>query len=156
MTAEYLTTLAKPGATLESLDSISGSLDALSFSLDDVSTASLAQLSAVNSAHKLGFFTGANLEATLVTAEKGGDGRRIFVRGFRPITDAATVYGSVSARETAQAAASYSGETLVNAIGMCPQRVSTRYARGKMRIPAGTSWTYALGIEPDVVTEGAR
>ena len=156
MTGEYLTTLAKPGATIESLDSISGSLDALSFSLDDVSTASLAQLSAVNSAHKLGFFTGANLEATLVTAEKGGDGRRIFVRGFRPITDAATVYGSVSARETAQAAASYSGETLVNAIGMCPQRVSTRYARGKMRIPAGTSWTYALGIEPDVVTEGAR
>jgi hypothetical protein len=43
MTGEYLTTLAKPGATLESLDSISGSLDALSFSLDDVSTASLAQ-----------------------------------------------------------------------------------------------------------------
>ena len=156
MTGEYLTTLAKPGATLESLDSISGSLDALSFSLDDVSTASLAQLSAVNGAHKLGFFTGANLEATLVTAEKGGDGRRIFVRGFRPITDAATVYGSVSARETAQAAASYSGETLVNAIGICPQRVSTRYARGKIRIPASTSWTYALGVEPDVVTEGAR
>jgi hypothetical protein len=156
MSGEYLTTLAKPGATLESLDSISGSLDALTFSLDDVSTASLAQLSAVNGAHKLGFFTGANLEATLVTAEKGGDGRRIFVRGFRPITDAATVYGSVSKRETAQAAASYSSETLVNAIGMCPQRVSTRYARGKIRIPAGTSWTYALGVEPDVATEGAR
>jgi hypothetical protein len=156
MTGEYLTTLAKPGATLESLDSISGSLDALSFSLDDVSTASLAQLSAVNGAHKLGFFTGTNLEATLVTAEKGGDGRRIFVRGFRPITDAATVYGSVSARETAQATESYGDETLVNAIGICPQRVSTRYARGKIRIPAGTSWTYALGVEPDVVTEGAR
>ena len=67
----------------------------------------------------------------MVTAEKGGDGKRIFVRGFRPITDAATVYGSVSKRETAQATASYSDETLVNAIGMCPQRVSTRYARKK-------------------------
>ena len=128
----------------------------LTFSLDDVSTASLSQLSAVNGAHKLGFFTGANLEATMVTAEKGGDGKRIFVRGFRPITDAATVYGSVSRRETAQATATYSDETLVNAIGMCPQRVSTRYARGKIRIPAGTSWSYALGIEPDVVTEGVR
>ncbi len=157
MTGEYLATLARPGATLESLDSISGSLDALPFaSLDDISTASLSQLSAVNSAHKLGFFTGSNLEATMVTAEKGGDGRRIFVRGFRPITDAATVYGSVSKRETAQAAASYSDETLINSIGMCPQRVSTRYARGRIRIPAGTSWTFALGVEPDVVTEGVR
>ena len=148
MSGEYLTTLARPGPTLESLDAISGSLDALTFSLDDVSTASLSQLSAVNSAHRLGFFTGANLEATMVTAEKGGDGKRIFVRGFRPITDAASVYGSVSKRETAQATASYSDETPVNAIGMCPQRVSTRYARGRIRIPAGTSWSYALGIEP--------
>jgi hypothetical protein len=153
---EYLTTLARPGLTLENLDTISGSLDALPFSLDDVSTASLAQLSGVNSAHRLGFFTGANLQAILETPEQGGDGRRIFVRGFRPVTDAGAVYGSVSRRETAQAAATYSGETPVNAQGFCPQRVSTRYARGKIRIPAGTSWTYAAGVEPDVAPEGLR
>jgi hypothetical protein len=50
---EYLATLAKPGLTLENLDSISGSIDALTFSLDDVSTNALAQLSVVNSSHNL-------------------------------------------------------------------------------------------------------
>jgi hypothetical protein len=156
MSGEYLSTLARPGITLESLDSISASLDALSFSLDDISTASLSQFSAVNSAHKLGFFTGSNLEATMVTAEKSGDGQRLRVRGFRPITDAATVYGAIKARETLQATATDSTEVLINSYGMVPANVSTRNARGKLRIPAGTTWTYASGIEPDVVLEGKR
>ncbi len=125
-------------------------------SLDDISNAAFASLSAASSVHKVGFFTGAALEATLETPEQGGDGRRIFVSGFRPVTDAPTVYGSVTHRETAQAAPSTSVETLVNAIGICPQRVSTRYARGVVRIPAGTEWTFAAGVEPQVTLEGGR
>jgi hypothetical protein len=161
MGGEFLATLARPGLTLENLDTISGSLDALPFSLDDVSTAAIAQLSGVNGAHKLGFFTGANLQATLETPEQAGDqagapGRRIFVRGFRPVTDAASALGAVSRRENTQAAPSYAAETPINAQGVCPARVSTRYARGRMRIPAGTAWTYAMGIEPDVSLEGLR
>jgi hypothetical protein len=148
--------LARPGITLEALDSISASLDALGFSLDDVSTAALSQLSAVNSANKLGFFTGDNLEATMITAEKSGNGLRIRVRGFRPITDAGTIYGSVSRRETIQDAATVSDEVLINDYGFIPTNVSTRHARGKLRIPSGTEWTYAMGIEPDVVPEGRR
>lgn len=156
MSGEYVLPMSRPGVTLENLDSISPSLDALSGSLDDYSTSTLSQLALFNSAHKLGFLTGDNLEATIETAERGGDGKRIFVRGFRPITDAATVYGSVGARETTQATASYSSETLVNAVGSCPQRVSTRYGRAKVRIPAAETWTYFMGVEPDVVSEGAR
>lgn len=156
MSGEYLATLARPGVTLDALDSISGSIDALSFSLDDISNASLAQLSTVNSAHKLGFFTGTALEATLETPEKSNNGRRFFVRGFRPLVDAATVYGSVSKRETQQATATYTTETLVNAVGSCPQRASTRYARAKVRVPASTTWVSAIGVEPDIVQEGFR
>ncbi len=125
-------------------------------SLDDISNAAFASLSAASLLHKIGFFTGDPLEAVLETPEQGGDGRRIFVSGFRPVTDAPTVYGSVTYRETAQAAPSTSTETLVNAIGVCPQRVSTRYARGVIRIPAGTEWTFAAGVEPDVKLEGGR
>src|SRR5712691_8742298 len=51
MSGEYLASLARPGVTLESLDSISGSIDALTFSLDDVSTNALAKLSAVGTTH---------------------------------------------------------------------------------------------------------
>jgi hypothetical protein len=66
------------------------------------------------------------------------------------------VLGAVSRRENAQAAASFTAETTINAQGTCPQRASTRYARARIRIPAGTSWTFAAGVEPDVATEGLR
>lgn len=154
---EYLASLSRPGLTLENLDSISGSIDALAFSLDDVSNAALAKLSAMNSSHKLCFYTGSNLEATLDTSEQTLDSqRRVRVKGLRPITDAAGCYGSVSSRETLQAAATYSTEQIVNARGLCPANVSTRLARGHIRIPAGTTWTYASGMEPEFAQEGKR
>ncbi len=157
VSGEYIASLAKPGISLESVDDAYGNdLDTLTIpSLDTISTASLAQISLIGPAHKLGFLTGANMEATLETPEQGQDTRRIFVRGFRPVTDAGTVYGSVTYRETAQGTSATSSEALINSIGVCPQRVSTRYARAKLRIPS-QDWTYAAGIEPDVVSVGAR
>jgi hypothetical protein len=156
MMGEFLATLSKPGLTLENLDTISSSIETLPFSLDDVTGAAFPQIAGVNGAHRLGFFTGAALEAVLETAEQGGDGRRIFVRGFRPLTDAASCTGVVSARENLQVARVFGAESPVNAQGLVPARVSTRYARGRVRIPAGTAWSFAMGVEPDVVTEGSR
>jgi hypothetical protein len=155
VSGEYISSLARPGITLDALDAIYSSIDDMDVSFDDFSTVAFAELAAFNSDHKIGFFTGANLEATLVTAEKGGDGRRLRVRGFRPVTDAATVYGSLSARETASATASDSDEVLVNSSGNIPANVSTRYARMNMRIPAQT-WTYVTGGEPKFKLEGQR
>jgi hypothetical protein len=37
---------------------------------------------------------------------------------------------------------------------ICPLNVSTRYSRARIRIPAGTAWTYAAGVEPYVALEG--
>ncbi len=155
---EYLLPLAQPGYTLESLDAVYGSnIDTISLgSFDDVATVSRSVLGGANSAHKIGFYSGPNLEATLETAEQGLMGSRVRVRGFRPICDAVEFFGSVSRRETKQAAATYSTETEVNAIGTCPANVSTRYAKAKLRIPAGEDWEYAVGVEPDFGMEGKR
>lgn len=157
---EYLASLAKPGLTLESLDAIApgGSLDALTFSLDDISSAAAAQLSIINTSHILGFFSGSNLEAIIETAEQVIDteGHRVFIRGFRPITDAPSLYGSISQRSNLQAAATYTGENALNVHGICPVRRSTRYVRARLRIPAGLSWTNIQAIEPDFVREGGR
>jgi hypothetical protein len=71
-------------------------------------------------------------------------------------TDAATVYGSVKHRANAQDSLSATSETLVNDQGRCPQRIDARFARAKVRIPAGTLWTYAMGVEPDFVPTGQR
>jgi hypothetical protein len=155
MTGEFLLGVSQAGLTLESLDAISGSLDALVASLDSYATSVTPEIAQFNSDHKLGFFRGANLEATLETAEQGTDGDRLFIRGFRPVTDAATVYGSCSSRDTQQASATAGTEVLINSrTGRCDMRKSTRYSRFKTRIPAGTSWTFSAGVEPDVTTEG--
>lgn len=156
VSGEYIGSMSQPGMTLEGLDSLSGSIDAMTTSFDDYATSVTPEIAAFNSAHKLGFFRGSALEATMETPEQGTDGKRLFVRGGRPITDASTVYLSVSSRENVKDARTWSTESLVNTQGFCPQRVSTRYARGRVRIPAGTSWNFAAGVEPDVTSAGMR
>lgn len=156
MSGEFLLGISQTGLTLESLDAISLSLDALTSSLDNYATSVTPEVSQFSADHRLGFFRGDNLEATFETAETGTDGKKIFIRGFRPITDAPAVFGSVSHRETQQAAATAGVETLINPrTGRCDMRIDTRYSRFKARIPAGTSWAYSAGVEPDVTTSGS-
>lgn len=135
---------------------VAGSLDAIDVSLDDFAAATLNELGMVNADHRLGYFSGDNLEATLTAAEQSGIKRRLFIRGGYPVTDAETAYLSIGARESMRATATYSSETAINAQGFCPQRVSTRHARAKLRIPSGETWTFATGVEPDFTYEGAR
>jgi hypothetical protein len=155
-TGEYLGSLSTPGLTLEGVDAAFGSdIDTLTIpSLDSISSSLTPRLAGVDTTHAFGYFSGSNLEAMLETPEQGGDGRRIRVRGFRPVSDATSVYGSISSRDTAQAAQTYGTEVSVNSAGVCPLNTDTRYARGRVRIPAATTWTYASGIEPDVVLGG--
>jgi hypothetical protein len=156
MTGEYLATLAKPGLTLENLDAIDGDIDSFPFSFDNVSTAALAQLSGVGTGHAVGFYAGPNLEAVLETAEQAVAPGRLRVQGLRPITDAVAALGSVTTRETVQAAALTSAEAALNAQGLCPLNLTARYARGRLRIPYGASWSFALGLEPQFVPEGLQ
>ena len=158
MSGEYLLGMSQTGLTLENLDSISSSIDALTSSLDDYATAAIPEIAQFNSAHKLGFFRGDNLEATLETSEQHGDkGERFRVKGFRPITDAATVYGSASYRDTVRDTEAYTDEILVNSrTGRCDINKNTRLSRAKIRIPAATSWTFCAGVEPDIEPEGKQ
>ena len=152
---EYLLGMSQTGLTLENLDSISSSLDALTLSLDAYATAVQPEIAQFSGSHVLGFFRGASLEATMESAEQGTDGNRITVRGFRPLTDASTLYGSVSYRDTPSAVAAPGAEVLVNArTGRCDVRRDTRYSRFKVRIPAGASWTFCAGVVPDLTTNG--
>ncbi len=136
---------------------VGGSIDAMTQSLDNFSTSVTPELGAFDPAHNLNFFRGTALQATLETSEQGTDGRRLRIRGFRPITDAPTLYGSASSRETQQTSVSAGGESLINATtGRCDVLVNTRYSRFKIRIPAGTAWTFISGVEPDMMATGTR
>lgn len=155
---QYITSLARPGLTLEGVDAAYGSnIDDLMLStFDDISVGARAALSAVSADGEVGYFIGDNLEAILVTPEQGDDNKRVRIRGFKPITDAADALGSIIYRDTAQASTSTTDESAINAQGLCEQNINTRYARGKVRIPAGSTWTFVAGVEPDFVGVGGR
>lgn len=157
---EFLFKMAQPGITLENVDTLIGSnLDLITQSFDNLSMAIVPELAAFGTDHTAGFFRGPNLEATLETAEQGTDGQRIKMKvGFRPVSDAPTVYGSASSRENQQATASAGVESLVNSTtGICNMLVDTRYSRFKCRIPAATVWTFVNGVEPvDMKATGRR
>lgn len=133
---------------------VGGSVDLMTTSFDQISSSATNAISVVDSSHKIGFLSGSNSEATLETAEVSGDGSRILVNGFWPICDAATVYGSVGYRENLNASRSYTTEVTMNSYGFVPTLRSTRYARGKIRIPSGTTWTFSSGVRPETQADG--
>lgn len=157
MSGEYLLSLSQPGITLESLDDLSSSIDALETSLDSFAVSTQPLIAQFNSDHKMGFFSGQNLEATFETSEQGTDLNRVRFRGFKCVTDAATVYGSLSYREKQSGASTSLPEVLINSrTDRCDFNRSSRYGRFKNRIPAGTDWSYNAGVVPDVATEGQQ
>ncbi|WP_225712218.1 hypothetical protein [Bradyrhizobium semiaridum] len=128
----------------------------MTLSLDAYATAVQPEIAQFNNAHVLGFFRGENLEATLESAEQGTDDNRITIRGFRPISDAAMLYGSVSTRDTPSVTTVAGAEVPVNTrTGRCDLMRDTRYARFKVRIPAATQWTFCAGVVPDVIASSA-
>ncbi len=156
-TGEYLLGVSQTGLTLENLDAISSSIDALTLSLDSYATAVQPQIAQFNSSNVLGFFNGTNLEATLESAEQGDDDTRVTLRGFRPITDSPTLFGSVTYRDTQALAQNLGREVAMSTrTGRCDMMRDARYIRYKTRIPAGTNWSFIAGVVPDVVGNGTQ
>lgn len=128
---------------------IGGALQAMTLSLDDYATAVQPQLGQFDATGTLGFFSGPALEAIIQTGEQTADLDRIDISGFKPITDAPSVMGSLFYRDLQQSAPIQSPETGLSRIGRCDIRRDAAYIRYQIRIPAGTSWTYAVGLVPD-------
>ena len=157
VSGEMLSIAAAPGITLEGLDSVSTNIDTMLASFDNYALGSLSGLSVVDSAHKASFFSTATLEATLDTPEQSNITERLRITGgFHPITDAATCYGSIGHRSQLSDTVLYTAESARNRVGACPLRIDNRYMRGRLRIPAGTAWTFAKGIIPNNAQSAGR
>lgn len=126
---------------------IAGNLDLLPFSLDSVSTATLPGLAAFGSDHRLGFFTGTPIEARLETPEQRAEGGRAVINNVWPQTDAVSVFASISKRERLSDTPTDTEEVAMLEDGNCPLFEEARNGRVAVRIPAGTAWTYARGVE---------
>jgi len=113
------------GLTLEQLDAF-GTLDTLPFSLDARAwTGGKLLLSAFDAAHKLNYFNGTSLAATVDTSEAQLiPNRRALVSAVRPIVDGGSPSIAIGTRERQIDAVSWGAAVAVDAIGVCPQRSS--------------------------------
>lgn len=155
ISGEYLAALATPGTTLEGLATLYATLEDISVSFDDIPAAFGINLSLFNSSHQGGFLSGANLEATLETAETGMERRRT-VRSVRPETDASSVFSSLLTRERLADNPATSAEVAMDSRGIAYHRTDARLFKYRNRIPAGTTWTFSIGVEPEAVGTGGR
>lgn len=133
---------------------VGGDIDSMTISLDEYSTASLPSLSAFNSSNELCLFTGDSLEAVLETAETIGTRQRVNVNGLQPITDATECYASIGGRDKLNGALAYGDESQMDDDGYCPVLENVRAGRAKLRIPAADAWTFATGVDPELLPAG--
>lgn len=101
-------------------------------------------------------FTGSNVGARIETGETDAQGKRVFVSGVRPLTDAGTLTAQIGFRASFTDTVSYSTARTRGADYIAPARVSTRYARARINIPQAATWTYFQGADVAVRSEGRR
>jgi hypothetical protein len=164
ITCEILMRDLSKGFTLEQLDNINSSIDALPFSLDSRAyTGGNILQGAFNSDHKLCYFTGPALAATIDTGEMQlALPERAVVTSAKPVVDnddsavSGTPTVAMLARELQTDAVTVGSDVSMNAIGECEQRSSARYHAARFKMPAAATWKRAQGVAVEFVPDGAR
>lgn len=159
VSTEFLTTLGSVGYTLEQLDAF-GTLDSLPASLDSRIWAGNGKpaLSAFNTSHSLGFFTGSNMAAQLETGDADGEGRRFLTKSVKPYVsgNGATITNAIGYRDTQnQQTPSYTADIALNRLYKSPIRINTPFPRVRTSIAAASDWTHATGFDLEAADGGA-
>lgn len=141
---------ATAGYTLESLDTVSSSIDALPYSLDSkVWQGGAPILAGWSSDYRLGFFNGTAKEATLTTQEQGDlAGTITMLSSFYGVVDTDSYTVAIGSRMTRGAPQSWTGELSPHPLtGRVTKMLAARFLSLRLKIPAGTTWTHAQGLE---------
>lgn len=138
------------GYTLDGLDAVSTNLDTLPFSLDSAVWTGVARrfTSAFDTSHKLGFFTGLPLAASIVTAERElSPNRRTYLSALRPITDAPDASVTIITRNRILDPVVTGTANEVDADGYVYPDVDSRYMRVQLDITSSVSWNHVQGLD---------
>ena len=138
--------------TIDGLDTLSSTIDGLVYPFDSRFYAGTGRLllAGFTTAHKQGVFDSSYLAASLETGDvQLTEGRKSLLRGLRPIVEGTSVTPAVTVkyRDRMQDAMSAASPVNANAYGFCPTRVTARYHRARVDIPAGSTWDFATGID---------
>ena len=143
--------------TVELMDLISENLDEINISLDTPYwTTGQLYLGAIDENFKAAIFSGKNLKSELETKEAEiFPGKRANITGVRPLVDAnANVIIKTRNRLADPITSSISSP--MNDTGINPVRQSGRYFRANVKVPAGTVWSHAQGIDLKASQGGDR
>lgn len=150
-----LTQILTQGLTLDTIDSF-GTIDALPFSLDSSAWAGGAALLGIfGTDSRMSLLAGANMEATLETADGGGNARAL-IKGTRPNIDTRSVQMAIAAREALGDTVSYGANESMEDTGVVSAWASGFVARARMTVASGATWTKVTGLETVLGSAGAR
>lgn len=157
--AEIICRALSFGFTLDQLYTKLGyTIDGLPFGLDSrVWTGGALLLASFDTGHKLNFFTGPFMQATIDSSETQpfpGQLARIF--NTRPITDGGLPTVSIGTRNRQVDNVTFNTPVGLSPIGTAPQRAVGRYIKSETVIPAGSTWTHFSGVELDAGPAGYR
>ena len=143
--------------TVELMDIISENLENISAALDtDYWSGGQMLLGAIDSDYKAAIFSGTSNECEIETSElEPFPGLRANITGVRPIVDA-TATLTVKARERLADTESETSSVSMRDSGINPVRKSGRYIRANVKVPSGTTFTHAQGIDLVASRAGVR
>lgn len=158
LSTEFIFRAGTFGYTADNADGLGYTVDTSPFGPDSRFWAGgKSILAGFDPAHRLGFFSGTPLAATVETGDVDlGEGRRAFVSGIRPMVDSSAVIAALGYRDDQATTPAFTTPTAPAPDGFCPQRVSARFARARISIPAGVSWSHLSAYEPRIQAEGLR
>ena len=143
--------------TVELMDILSQNLENINAALDtDFWSGGQVLLGAIDSDYKASIFSGTANECEVETSEiEPFPGFRTNITGIRPIVDA-TATLTVKARERLADTESETSSVSMRDSGINPVRKSGRYIRANVKVPSGTTFTHAQGIDLVASRAGVR
>jgi hypothetical protein len=138
------------------LDTMPGPLDSLTIPLDSSAwTGGNGVLSGFDINHKLSYFNGPNLQATLETSESAPFEEQLaYIKNTRPLIDGGNPVVSVATRNRLIDTSTYGSDALINRIGTNPLIANGRYIKAKVVMAAGDTWKHFQGINIDAEPNG--
>lgn len=158
---EMLLTTETQGFTLDGLDALGTDIDdagVFDESLDsDKWKGGAFRFAAFDRDHKMNFFTGPTLPASIETGDiQPAPGQRWQANGVEVYVDGGDAMASVAVKDKLTDIVNYTVSSGMNAQGVCPVRTEGRFQRIRISLSGSTSWSHIQGINIPYVFRGNR
>ena len=151
---DFLAEASTSAVTLESLDSISGSIDALTTSLDSQLYVGGKYFLGGTLATRVMTYTGVNQTGVIATGDLD-IGANSVVTLARPIVDNGSATVAIASRTLLNQGVSFNTAVAASSENRVPLRSAGRYHRLKVT-PTGDNWDNAISVDVDVTPQGVR